>query len=90
MGAEQMAMGANPYIAGAGLATNVVGSGIQAYLKWKEMEEQKKAQAALDFQNTRQNNMNVAEYRAGDPIGTAKMQNNMDYLAYIKAIKGMV
>ncbi len=63
--------------------------GVQAYLKWKELQDQKARQALLDQQTAGENAMNLAEYQAGDPLGSARIDANTKRLNYLKFLASM-
>lgn len=71
--------------AGSDMAAGAVNS----YLKWKEMQEQRKRQELLDQQTAAENAMNLSEYQAGDPIGTAQRGAGMDRMNYLKFLASM-
>lgn len=69
--------------------SDLAAGGVQAYLKWKEMQDQKARQALMDRQTAGENAMNLAEYQAGNPIGSAQMDANMKRMNYLKFLASM-
>lgn len=80
----------NPYLAAASVGTDATSKVAQGYMMWKEAQAQKARQKMLDRQALIDNNRNLAEYEAGDPVGTAEraaMRDRISYLQYLASLK---